>query len=92
MFECYISNENRRLLKLFNQYDEIVNWVCKEIKYANECCGLVGTTICRKDFDAITEEMENYFKGREEFYIEIDWNLNCELVEIDWDAKYCESL
>ena len=84
MLENYISNENKRKLKLFNKYDEIINWITNEINYLNEHCGLIVVTICRKDFNIVTEEMENYFKGREEFDIEIDWNINCELFEVNW--------
>ncbi len=86
MFENYISNEDKRLLNLFNKYDDIVNWITKEIKYSNESCGVIRSTISKEDFSVITEEMEKYFKGREEFNIETDWNLNCELFEVDWNC------
>ena len=86
MIENYISSENKRLLKLFNKYEEIIDWIYKDIKEANEICGLIGATICRKDFDIVTEEMELYFKSRETFDIEIDWNLNCELFDVNWDC------
>lgn len=87
MFESYISNEDKRLLQLFKQYDGVVDWILNEIKYSNELCGLIGATICRKDFDVITEEMERYFKNREEFDIEINWSINCELFEVNWDCE-----
>lgn len=84
MFESYINKEDKRLLQLFNAYDEIVDWIFDEIKYSNESCGLIETTICKKDFSIITEEIEKYFKGREEFDIGIDWNIGCELFEVEW--------
>ena len=87
MFESYINKEDKRLLCLFNKYDKIVSWITNEIKYSNESCGSIGSTISKEDFSVITEEMEKYFKGRDEFKIAIDWNLSCELIEVDWDYK-----
>lgn len=87
MIKSYINNTDKRLLKMFNVYDEVIDWINNEIKYSNETCGLIGVTICRKDFDIVTDEMENYFKNREEFDIGIDWNINCKLVNVvDWDC------
>ena len=87
MFENYISNEDKRLLKLFNKYDKIISWISNEIKDLNESCGMMVSTISKENFSVITEEMEKYFKGRDEFEIAIDWNLNCELFEVDWDYE-----
>ena len=86
MIENYISNEDKRLLKLFNKYNDVVNWIDSEIKNSNESCGLIGSTISREEFKTITEEMESYFKGREEFNIEVDWNIHSELFEVNWDC------
>jgi hypothetical protein len=86
MFENYMRNKDKRLLQLFNKYDEVVDWITNEIEHLNETCGLIGLTICRKDFDIVTDEMENYFKNREEFDIGIDWNISCELFEVYWDC------
>lgn len=87
MIENYISNENKRLLKLFDEYDDVINTINKEINYYEEPCGLLGLTICRNNFSIITKEMESYFKGRDSFDIEIDWNINCSLFEVNWDYK-----
>lgn len=87
MFESYISNEDKRLLHLFNKYDKIISWISNEIKDLNESCGVMVSTISKENFSVITEEMEKYFKGRDEFEIAIDWNLSCELIEVDWDYE-----
>ncbi len=86
VFESYISKRDKNLLKLFGKYDKLVDWVQIEI-LGNECCGVVNMTICKEDFDNITDEMEKYFKGRDEFQIEVDWNLNAEFVNINWDYQ-----
>ena len=68
-------NETVRLLKLFGEYDYAMESIKDEIEVGNYD-GAFGIEVHRKDYDEITEEMEEFFDGQDVAEIYVSWDLN----------------
>ena len=66
------------ILELFGEEERALDMISERV-FQGDLCGRFGIVVYRDDIDGeITEEMEEYFDGEDEYEILVEWDLNIE--------------
>lgn len=68
------GTETTEILELFGEYDRALDMISERV-FNGDLCGAFGIVVYKDEHDEITEEMEEYFNGEDEYEIYVEWDL-----------------